>query len=248
MAVDFLNDRLLSEPNVAGVTTVDAVALKWVQAPADEAPMGYWRKPSDGYVFLAMYGENGTERKLDRGFVRLGARYGTYDSAAMAVLADPLLGLVMRGGLDQLPPRQIRELGWHRVPDRAAKRSHRQVHALVEAAMAKDGLTREQALVAVMPQLQGVDLTDHYCALCPGRIFISAASKTNHDTVMHREQVQSTSIGQAVAAAQGGAGSNDVLLSLIAQQGDLIANLTAKIDALETTKAPKGKKADPPTD
>lgn len=253
MAVDIqtLEGRLagLADPQIAGVSAVDAVARKWVEAPSDEAPMGYWKKPNDGYVILAHYGENGTERKMDRGYVRLGARYGTYSSAAMGELKDPLLGLVMRGGLDQMPAQQIKEIGWHRKPSNAAKRSHRAVEALIERAMADKGLSRDEALLVVMPQLREIDLTDYTCAACRGRWFPTLDAKLSHDSVAHKDQLQAEATGKAVAAANsgGGASANEALVALIAQQGDLIAEMKAEIAELRGAKAPKGKgKADPP--
>lgn len=246
MASPQLESRFLNEPNnVAGLTTLQK-APEWF-APADDAPMGYWRKP-DGHIILSQYGENGTEKKLDRGFERLGAKYGSYASSMMGTLKDPLLPLVLAGGLVELPAEQIKLLGWHRAPDRAAKRSHREVDTLVRAAMAQHGVGREEALLLVMPQLRGYDLADYDCAACPGRHFPTEAAKLAHTTVMHKEAIQSESIGKAVAAAQqgnGGGGSGDTaaLLQIIAQQGDVIAGMKAQLDALTSDAgAPKAKR------
>lgn len=214
----------------------------------DDAPMGYWRKP-DGWVTLSQYGDNGTEKKLDREFVRLG-KYGTYSSSAIARDKDPLLPLVLKGGLCELPAEQVKNLGWHRAPDRTAKRSHREVHAMVQAVMQRQGCSHEEAVVAVMPQLAGVDLKDWECVPCKGRWFPTQGAFENHTTVMHREALQSESIGKAVAAAHGAAtgasASNEALLALIAQQGDVIAELKARLDAAEAKAEPKknGKAAD----
>lgn len=214
----------------------------------DDAPMGYWRKP-DGWVILSQYGDNGTEKKLDRDFVRLG-KYGTYSSSAIAQDKDPLLPLVLKDGLRELPAEQIKNLGWHRVPDRTAKRSHREVHAMVQATMQRQGCSREEAVAVVMPQTQGYDMTDHHCVPCNNRPFPTSAALQNHTTVMHKDALQSESIGKAVAAAHGAAtgasASNEALLALIAQQGDVIAELKARLDAAEAKGEPKknGKAAD----
>lgn len=227
MAVDF-NRYALAEPNVAGVTATTAPA--WFNAPADDAPMGYWRKP-DGHIILSQYGENGTERKLDRGFTRLGARYGTYSSSAIGESKDPLYPLVAKGGLVEMPAEQIIQLGWHRRPDRNARRSHRLVESLIEQAMQQHGTDRESARLLVMPQLTGHDLTDYLCAACPGRWFTSEGAVLNHESVMHKDAVQSRSIGMAVAQAQGGsapsiaADNTSVLLEMIASLQSQVAAL-----------------------
>lgn len=261
MSLD-LEARILHEPAFAGVNATSAP--DWF-APHDDAPLGYWRKP-DGHIILAQYGENGTEKKLDRGFQRLGHQYGSFASAGTRTWTpstDPLYPLVAKGGIREIPGDQLKLLGWHRKPDRNARASHRTVEALVERQMAA-GLSREKALLAVMPQLASVDLTDYDCAACPGRLFPTEAAKIAHTSVVHKEAIQSESIGKAVAAAQSGGGSNadlvaaltdalkglapasgggdssEALLSIIEQQGEVIAGMKAQLDAL-TAKAPKGK-------
>lgn len=242
--------RILQEPSFAGVASASGADIaKWLGAPADEAPMGYWRKP-DGHVILAHYGENGTEKKLDRGFVRLGMQYGQYSSSAMADLKDPFYGILARGGLKEFPAEQIKLLGWHRPADRNSKRSHRLVSELVERAM-NAGLSRDEALVEVMPQLEGHDLTDYTCAACPGRWFPHKAAALNHEAVMHKDAVQSRSIGEAVAHAQtgnGGGGTSDAgmdaLLQMVATQGELIAGLQAQLAAQAAPKKGARKGAD----
>lgn len=233
-----LDNRLLTEPTVDGVTRTGAPS--WF-APHDEAPMGYWKKPTDGSVFLAQYGENGLDHKLKRDFTRL-HQYGEFASAGTRTwdpVSDPFYPLVVKGGLKELPAAQIKELGWHRPPSRDAKASHRAVEQLIRQVMTERSLARDEALLAVMPQLRDVDLTDWTCVSHPGRFFPTEAAKVNHDAVMHKEAIQSESIGRAVASANGG--GNDALLTLLAQQGDLIADLKARLDASE--KAPKGKAA-----
>lgn len=254
-----LESRFLRDPNVAGVSMLSK-APEWFTPPADEAPLGYWRRPDNRYVYLAQYGDNGTERKLERGHERLGAlRYGSYPSAGTATWQpkdDPLYPLVVRGGLGELPGEQIKGLGWHRAPDRNARASHRKVAELVEQAMQARGISREAAVLAVMPQLEGIDLADYTCAMCPGRLFPTQASVLAHESVVHRDAVQSRSIGQAVAEAQGAgqrasagaagepSGDAAALLSLIAGQGEVIAELKAQLAELRAERsAPKGKAA-----
>lgn len=224
-----LDNRLLVEPSVDGVTRT--AAPSWF-APHDEAPLGYWQKPTDGSVFLAQYGENGLDAKIKRKFRRLD-EYGEFASAGTRTwdpTADPFFPLVKRGGLKELPAFQIKELGWHREPSRDARASHRAVEELVRRAMAERSLSRDEALLVVMPQLVGFDLTDWTCVSHPGRFFPTEATKVSHDAVMHKEAIQSESIGRAVASANGGAGT-EALVALIAQQGDLIADLKARLDA-----------------
>lgn len=238
MSVD-LESRFLREPAVLP-GQVALGKLDHIFQQHDEAPMGYWKKP-DGHVILSQYGDNGTEKKLDREFVRLG-KYGSYASAAIANLKDPLLPLVLAGGLQELPPDQIKLLGWHRVPDRAAKRSHREVDALVQAAMATRGISREEAVLVVMPQLVGFDLTEYTCVSHPGRYFPTEGAKRDHDSVMHKESLQAEATGKAVAAAQGGAAqaaaassaTTDALVALIAQQGEVIAQMRQQLADLTT--------------
>jgi hypothetical protein len=238
-----LDNRLVAEPIVEGVTRTGAPS--WF-APHDEAPMGYWKKPTDGTVFLAQYGENGLDHKLKRNFTRL-HQYGEFASAGTRTwdpMLDPFYPLVMKGGLRELPPEQIKELGWHRVPSRDAKASHRAVEQLIQRVQTERSLSRDEALLAVMPQLKDFDLTDWPCVSHPGRLFPTEAAKISHDSVMHKEAIQSESIGRAVAVANANANANassDPLLALIAQQGELIAEMKSKIEVLEGAKAPKGK-------
>lgn len=238
MAVSY-EDRIVHEPSsVPGLLSTDKPS--WF-SPHDEAPLGYWRKP-DGYIILSQYGENGTEKKLDRGFERLGSKYGSYASAGTRTWhpsQDPLYPLVAKGGIVEMPAKQIRELGWHRPPDRAAKASHRTLEAQIQRVMQERVLPREEALLVVAPQLRGVDLTDYSCAACPGRWFPSEAAMLAHESVVHRDAVQSRSIGNAVAAAQAGqsgAADQTALLQIIAQQGELIAEMKARLDDLTATK------------
>ena len=243
MSVDF-ESRILHEPaNVPG--QIATGRLDHFFTPHDEAPLGYWRKPN-GHIILAQYGENGTEKKLDRGFERLGQQYGSYASAGSRTwnpANDPLYPLVVKGGLRELPGEQIKLLGWHRPPDRTAKASHRAVEEMVQRVVAERRCERGEAVLAVMPQLVGLDLDDYVCAACPGRWFPTEAAMLAHESVMHKDAVQSRSIGSAVAQAQARQGppvsdaSTDALLTLIANQGEMIAAMRAEIDALRAERS-----------
>lgn len=251
MSLD-LEARILHEPT----TVPGQIATGRIDffTPHDEAPLGYWRKPN-GHIILAQYGENGTEKKLDRGFERLGSKYGSYASAGTRTwnpATDPLYPLVAKGGLREMPGEQIKLLGWHRPPDRTAKASHRAVEEMVQRVVAERRCERIEGVLTVMPQLLGMDLSDYVCAACPGRWFPTEAAMLAHESVMHKDAVQSRSIGSAVAQAQARQGaeaasdaSTDALLTLIANQGEMIASMRAEMDALraERTDAPAAKPA-----
>lgn len=196
-----------------GVNTVSEIetANRWTDPR--NAALGYWRVPDDrmprGRITLLQYGHNSMER-IDRGHQRL-PRYGTYKSdggaGAWKPWQDPFLGIVQRDGLREFDAQQLIELGWYRAPGRLAKSSHRELWKKVTAAMDL-GLTQEDAVIHVMPQLAGHDLGEYRCEICPDRVFSSTQLLRRHEALSHPEDVRSREIRDSVAGAIRESGGN----------------------------------------
>jgi hypothetical protein len=192
-----LDNRLLVEPNVDGVTRT----ARRPGSPRTTRPRWATGEADRRHVFLAQYGENGLDAKLKRKFERLD-QYGEFASAGTRTwdpMNDPFYPLVMKGGLRELPRRADQGAGLapRAVPRRQGVPSGRRGAGPAgdDRAVARPG-RGAAGRDAAAPDF---DLTDWTCVSHPGRFFPTEGAKVNHDAVMHKEAIQSESIGRAVA-------------------------------------------------
>lgn len=197
------------------------------------AGLAYYRMPDKrmprGRIVLLQNGMNAMEMIQYRDRQAL-SRYGGYHGANQIndwQRTDPFLGIVQRGGIHEFDAEQILELGWHFEPGDGAGGAHRFLWARIWPRI-DAGESREEAVCAVMPQLEGHDLADYPCALCPGRHFIRAEHRDAHRSVMHKENVQTEGTRDAVAAALATSGSN---------MGDLVSAITLLVEQMAAQRA-----------
>lgn len=231
-----------------GVNTFSEIetAKRW--SDPRNAPLGYWRiadnRMTRGRITLLPYGHNSMER-IERGYLAL-RRYGTYKSdggaSAWKPGNDPFLGIVQAGGLAEFDAQQLIDLGWYRKPGRNAKSSHLEVWKKVTAAM-EQGLSQEDAVLKVMPQLEGRDLGEYQCELCPDRVFASRTLLRRHESMSHPEDVRSREIRDSVAGAIRESGSNqtsviDAIEALVKQMA--MQQAQAMVAAQASPPEPQG--------
>ena len=174
---------------------------------------GYWRRP-DGWICIHGMGASELRASIQVGRAPLVA-YGEFDMAngrgGWNPQQDPYRWLLEHGGIGELPVDQVLQLGWHRTPHPFLAQQVQQLQ--------RSGVSRDEAIRVVIPQLRGVELEDHPCILCPGRApFNSEANLRSHE-IIHREDVRQRELGRsiqdAILAAQ--AGNTQALLPLLKQ-------------------------------
>jgi len=217
------------DPTVAGLTELDNRTERVPERWSDpiRAGMSYYRLPDirmpRGRIELLQNGENALEMIEFRSYQSLRQLYGSYHSANQIgdwQRTDPFLGILHGGGLPEFDGDQLHELKWHHRPGREATVTHRMVAAWI-AKREQDGLEHEAAILAVMPQLDGFDLEEHVCQLCPNRLagnFATQGGLESHRSVMHKENVQIEGTRDAVAKALSTSGANmDELVAALTQ-------------------------------
>jgi hypothetical protein len=200
------------------------------------APIGYWRIPDDrmprGRITMLQYGQNALERIEREAGVQL-RNYGTYKSdggiGAWKPWTDPFLGIVQRNGLAEFDAQQIVDLGWHRPPTRQSKDSHRAAWKPVQA-LIDDGMSQDDAVKTVMPQLRGRTLKDYICEFCPSRRFNTLANLKSHESLMHKDHVLSRGIQEAIVNSQkeNGGGQEKIVEAILTLVQQLAGNKVAE--------------------
>jgi hypothetical protein len=203
------------------------VAENWLDPI--RAGLAYYRMPDRrmprGRIVLLQNGMNAMEMIQYRDRQTL-SRYGGYHGANQIndwQRTDPFLGIIQRGGIHEFDAEQIIDMQWHYEPGPDAGGAHRWLWERIGNLMQRDGLSREEAVCRVMPQLAGYDLEDYPCALCPGRHFTQPEHRDAHRSVMHPDNVQTEGTRDAVAAALATSGSN---------MGDLVSALTLLVEQM----------------
>jgi hypothetical protein len=202
----------------------DRTARNW-QDPV-RAGVSYFRVPdrrtARGRITLLENGANAMERVMYREYVML-QRYGGYHGAnhpADWQRNDPYLGIIQRGGIHEFDAEQILDLTWQYRPGREATQSHRILWEQIDALIAQ-GVPEADAILTVIPQLAGRDLTIQTCEACgPDRRFRDAESVRQHRSIMHKDDVQTVGTRDAIAQAlQSSGGNMDQLITVMAQLG-----------------------------
>lgn len=238
MAID-ARDRIREMeliPDIQGVTDaalerIQRVPEKW--SDPVRAGVSYFRIPDDrmerGRITLMQNGQNATERVMYRDYQLL-RRYGGYHGASHPAdwqRNDVYLGIIMDGGLGEFDAEQIIDMTWHCRPGRTASDSHRHIWRSIDRLIER-GASEEDAVLTIMPQLMGRDLSRHTCEKCgPERLFRDAESVRHHRAVMHKDDVQTLGTRDAIAAAiqAGGNGVEKLIEQVMAQNAMLIEML-----------------------
>jgi hypothetical protein len=257
MAVD-IHERIRAIEAVESVQGVHDLAPERAERTARNwsdpvrAGVSYFRIPDRrmprGRITLLENGQNAMERVMFREYVIL-QRYGGYHGAnhpADWQRNDVYLGIIQRGGLHEFDAEQIVELTWHYRPGREATQSHRLIWAEIDKMIAQ-GIAEPDAIVAVIPQVAGRDLTIQTCEACgPDRRFKDAESVRQHRAIMHKEDVQTVGTRDAIVQALqagGGSGSGmdrlaDSMAALVEQNRVLMEMLTAQNGAPRRGRPP----------
>lgn len=198
------------------------------------AGVAYFRAPDErmprGRIILQQNGQNATERVMYRGWTML-RQYGDYHGAGHPAdwqHTDPHLAIIQRGGIVEFDAPQILDLQWHYRPGPGATRSHlllwREIDRLID-----QGMTEDDAVATVMPQVAGVDRTVRTCEACgPDRRFRDAESVRAHRSVMHPDDVQAVGTREAISQAlQSGTGGMEKLIEQMAAQNALLMEMLA---------------------
>lgn len=249
MAID-MRERLAAlaeSPSVEGLQEIDAAVQRTADNWTDPVRAGvmYFRVPDKrmprGRITLLQNGMNAMEMVQYRDYQML-SRYGGYKSANQISdwqRNDPYLGIVQRGGIHEFGPEQIISQQWHFKPGRDALGSHRFIWESIETRR-RQGLSDEESILAVMPQLVGFDLKSYACDFCPGRAFTSEQSVRNHESVMHKEDVRSRETRDSVSSALEANGSGKAM-EMIAQALQMLAANGMQMPAAEAQKRGPGR-------
>lgn len=214
---------------------VERTARNW-QDPV-RAGAAYFRVPDRrmprGRIALLQNGQNAVERVMYRDYVLL-RQYGGYHGAnhpADWQLTDPYLGIVQRDGLAEFDAEQVLDLFWHYRPGRDDPPSRRLIWEKIDW-LTGQGMSEPEAVYAVLPQIDGYDLTRHTCEACgPDRLFRDAESVRQHRSIMHPSDVQAVGTREAIAQAlQGGGGNADLAqaLNALVEQNRVLMELLAQ--------------------
>lgn len=183
---------------------------------------GYWRK-TDGDIVFGSYTVNGLRTNSRKKFVAL-MDYGEFTNdvnkrIGLDPMLDPYRLILEKGGIKEFTQGQIVELGWHRKP-------HRVLQAAIDR-LVLQGVGKDVALVAVMPQLAGFTRVDVPCPICPGRVFNSDGELSRHE-ILHKDDVQTRRLGDAIthALAGGQTASNETFAPIIKMLADAITQLS----------------------
>jgi hypothetical protein len=183
---------------------------------------GYWRKPS-GEIVFGSFTTNGFRVNTRKRFMPL-MEYGEFTNdlhkrTKWDPMLDPYRPILERGGIKEFTREQIVEFGWHRKP-------HHVLAAQIERLVA-DGIPREQATVAVIPQLAGFERVDVPCSICPGRVFNSEDELKRHE-ILHKDDVQTRRLGDAItqALAGGQAAQNETMTPILKMLAEAIQSLS----------------------
>lgn len=238
MAID-IQERLRAMEEIGSVQGLTDLAQDRIEqvprvwADSVRAGVSYFRVPDQrmprGRIALLQNGANATERVMYRGYQML-QQYRSYRGAnhpADWQMTDPYLAIVQRGGLHEFDAEQIIDLQWQYRPGRTAPASHRLIWEKIDALIA-GGASEAEAVYAVLPQIEGHDLTRHACETCPGRLFRDAENVRHHRAVMHKADVQTLGTRDAIAQALQAGGSD---------MGQLIGALTALVEQLAAQQA-----------
>lgn len=223
---------------------------KW--ADPVRAGVAYFRVPdrrmARGRITLLENGQNATERVMYRDYQLL-RQYGSYHGANHVgdwQRNDVYLGIVLDGGLGEFDAEQVQELCWYVRPGRDASESHRVIWQQIDRLIAQ-GMSEQDAVLAVLPQMAGRDLAEYTCEACgTDRHFPGPDALRQHRSVMHKEDVQTLgtrdAIAQALTAAGGGAGLDrlaEAMTQMVEQNRLLMEMLAAQNGAPRRGRPPK---------
>lgn len=220
-----------------GAERADRTARNW--SDPVRAGVSYFRIPDRrmerGRITLMENGQNAMERVMYREYVML-QRYGGYHGASHPAdwqRVDVYLGIIQRGGIHEFDAQQIIDLCWHYRPGRDATDSHRLIWRDIDRYI-DQGMSEQDAVYTVMPQLVGRDLTIQTCEACgPERRFSTAESVRQHRAIMHKADVQTLGTRDAIAQAiqQGSSGGGADMTQLI----DVMTQLVQQLAATQST-------------
>jgi hypothetical protein len=210
-----IGTALLPEAGAADINANSQIA----QSKGD-ANRGYWKDPVTGWVSVLPVGMNATQQLMDgyRPLQRFGFFFSSNGFGGWSPHNDPFLRLVEMNGLDELPAEQIVSLNWHREPKGADKQSHKLVWLQVKRYL-NQGLSKDEALVAVFPQLADVidSLRDWVCEFCPDKRFNQEVHLKKHESVVHQDDVRSRETRDSIAIAmREGSQKDSELMTLLA--------------------------------
>lgn len=231
-----------------GAERADRTARNWTDPV--RAGVSYFRIPDRrmerGRITLMENGANAMERVMYREYTML-QRYGGYHGASHPAdwqRVDVYLGIIQRGGLHEFDAQQIIDLCWHYRPGRDATDSHRLIWRDIDR-LIDQGLSEQDAVYTVMPQMAGRDLTIQTCEACgPERRFSTAESVRQHRAIMHKADVQTLGTRDAIAQAiqqgsGGGAGDMTQLIDVMTQLVQQLAAAQSQPDAPRRGRPPK---------
>ncbi len=182
---------------------------------------GYWRK-ADGDIQLLDGGPNGFSVYVRKKWTFL-EEYGLYSLTPTRnwnPMTDPYRPILLKGGIKEFRRAQIVELGWHRKPHPVIQK---QIDVLVQA-----GVEPRKALDVAMPQLEGYEWETYHCPSpsCRGREFNAESELRSHE-VLHREDVKTRQLGDAIATAvsSGQAASTETLAPLLKGIAEVVQTL-----------------------
>jgi hypothetical protein len=181
-------------------------------------------------------GQNGMRTNAGKGMLFL-SRYPQVKlnggAGAHNMLTDPYGPMLAAGGVTEFTVAQVLELGWHRRPHPLLER---QVAALVQT-----GLSRDEAIRRVIPQLASATWEDHPCPHCRGRVFNTAAELGNHE-IMHADEKRDRRLSDAMSRAMGAASEQGAamvgpLMDVVRELADVQRAQSAALTALQETMA-----------
>lgn len=237
-------------PDIQGVEDaaperIQRVPQKW--SDPVRAGVSYFRVPDDrmprGRITLMQNGQNATERVMYRDYQLL-RQYGGYHGASHPAdwqRNDVYLGIIADGGIGEFDAEQILDMTWHYRPGRNASESHRLIWRAIDRLTAQ-GMLEADAVYAVMPQIEGHDLTVQTCEKCgPEKRFRDAEAVRHHRAVMHKDDVQTLGTRDAIASAiqAGGSGLEKLVEQVMAQNALLMEMLQQQNGASRRGRPPK---------
>lgn len=194
---------------------------------------GYWRKP-DGTITFGAFTVNGLRTLTRKKFMPLYEypQFTNDPNKAMRwdPMHDPYRLMLEAGGIKEFGLEQIVELGWHRKP-------HRVLQAQIDKLRAT-GVSAQEALETVIPQLRGFTRTDVPCPLCPGRVFNSEEELSSHD-ILHKEDVQTRRLGDAISKALTGgqAASTEAMAPVLQMLAQAIQSISVNQSEMQANLA-----------
>lgn len=182
---------------------------------ADTGLHCYWRKPLDGEICIAGFGDHEFKSATMRGMAPL-QQYGLFPLTprkwdGWEPNKDPFRQILLAGGIGEFTAEQVLAHRWHVKP-------HPVLAQTIDQAERQLGVDRQTALLRVMPQLEGANLEVFTCGMggCRGRTFLNEEELASHE-IVHQDDVRTRALKDGIAAAIAAAsqGSNELLAPLL---------------------------------